>query len=75
MPQASERVRDEIKKRFGSLDPSSPELFLIKRGWVRHADLTWSRFGATVENTPADEFACIAFLMIEWGYGRIREHK
>jgi len=72
MPQASEEERDEMRKRFGSIDSYGPEKFLRARGWTLHPDWTWSKPGVTdYGQMPRDEFECMKFLIHEWDYAGI----
>lgn len=70
MPQASDELRDEMRKRFGSIDSEGPENFLRKRGWVLNNETwLWSHPAQSIHTCDRDAFDCIRFLIHEWDYG------
>lgn len=72
MPQASDEDREDMVRRFGSIDTEGPESYLKRHGWTLHPDWTWSKPGQHIGSIPRAEFDCIKFLIHEWDYGTIR---
>lgn len=71
MPQASDELRAEMKRRFGDeISDAGPTKFLEQAGYTLNEDWTWSKFGITnLEQMTRDEFECLLFLVHEWDYG------
>lgn len=74
MPQASDELRAEMKRRFGDpVDDAGPTQFLTDAGYTLHPDWTWSKEGVTdLKDMTRDEFECLLFLVHEWDYGSLR---
>lgn len=76
MPQASDSLRAEMRKRFdGSIDSAGPVEFLTGKGYVLTQDFQWKpRSGvSSLGGMARDEFDCLLFLVHEWDFGGLVE--
>jgi hypothetical protein len=70
MPQASKELRDEMERRFGSIDAAGPVKFLQDSGYTLLAGWIWDKPGVTnLQQLTRDEFECLLFLCHEWDFG------
>lgn len=71
MPQASDDLRDKMKKRFG--DPVSdegPRKFLRDAGYTLTSRWEWFKPGITsLGQMTREEFDCLLFMAHEWDFG------
>lgn len=74
MPQASEELRAEMQRRFGSpVCDQGPMDFLRKAGYSLNSDWTWSKPGISeLSQMSREEFECLLFLVHEWDFGGLR---
>lgn len=74
MPQAAPELQDLIIKRFGDLDISGPQAYLLDRGYSLSRGWTWSHPKIKhLKDMTRDEFDCLLFLVHEWDYGGLEE--
>lgn len=74
MPQASDELRAEMRRRFGDpLSGSGPIEYLLSKGWTLNNDWSWSKPDMLAGNVPDEEDDCIKFLVDEWDCNGIRE--
>lgn len=71
MPQASDHLRAEMVRRFGSVDTVGPEGFLKAAGYSLNSNWLWSPKAGVVhyKDMTRDEWNCLLFLIHEWDYG------
>ena len=74
MPQASDELREEMKKRFGSMDTEKPIKYLEDAGYGLTKDWQWKpKLGVSdLKGMTRDEFECLLFLVHEWDFGGLK---
>ena len=75
MPQASDHLRDLMRKRFGDpISDSGPTIFLENAGYKLRGDFCWTpKPGVTcLRDMTRDEFDCLLFLIHEWDFGTLK---
>lgn len=66
MPQASDEDRENMRRRFGSIDLTGPQDFLLAHGYsIRHG---WITLPSPLHRVTEAEGECIDFLCDEWDY-------
>jgi len=74
MPQATEELRNEIRRRFGDIDSGAVVAWLQARGYKLRVDFHWD--APKPSRTPSpDEYSALAFLADEWDFGWIVEEE
>lgn len=75
MPQASDELRAEMVRRFGSVDTVGPEGYLRNAGYSLNKNWSWVPKPGVVDlkGMTSDEFDCLLFLVHEWDYGSLTE--
>ena len=75
MPQASDELREEMEKRFGSIDTEKPVKYLEDAGYKLRRDWHWEPKPGVFDlrEMTHDEFECLLFLAHEWDFGGLIE--
>lgn len=72
MPQADDDLRARMRKRFGDIDLTGPQLFLKAAGYELTDEWDWRKPGVTdLKQMTRDEFECLLFLNHEWDFGTL----
>lgn len=67
MPQATDELRDLMRRWFGDIDELGPARVLLSRGWTENRYGVWSP--PVLHHTAGEiEWACLRFLRDEWDY-------
>ena len=77
MPQASDELRAQMKKRFGDpINDTGPMEFLKGAGYTLTPDWRWKAKAGVqlLRDMTRDEFECLLFLVQEWDFGGLIEH-
>ena len=72
MPQATEELRNLMKKRFGDpISEQGPIKYLRDAGYKLTEHWEWEpKLGVSdLEGMSRDEFECLLFLVQEWDFG------
>lgn len=72
MPQATEELRDEMRRLFNdSIDISGPIKYLENAGYILQRNWLWKPKPdvTSYEQMTQDEYLCMAFLVQEWDFG------
>lgn len=71
MPQASDKLRDKMRQRFGDIGVEGPCDFLSEAGYKNTADFLWEPKPGVKSygDMTQDELDCLDFLCDEWDYG------
>lgn len=71
MPSSSRSLKENMIKRFGSIDTIGPEKYLTDAGYKITKGWTWEpKVGVTnYSDMTRDEYDCMLYLIQEWDYG------
>ncbi len=70
MPSASEKLRQKITDRFGSIGDQGPMKFLTERGFTLGRDWCWRKPGIkSNDDLTQEEWEAVLFLIHEWDFG------
>ena len=68
MPEATERLREAMRSRFGTIDAGPPQRYLEERGFVLLPNWCWEAPSLKHPLTDNEE-ECLEFLFQEWDFG------
>ena len=74
MPQATDNLRQQMDKRFGSpVSDAGPMKFLESAGYRLRRDWHWmpKEGVTTLDDMTQDEYDCLVFLVQEWDMGNL----
>ena len=68
MPQASDKDREEYRKKFGDIGCEHGIKYLRERGWILNKDWTW-KSPCNLFPPNKEELFILGFLVDEWDFG------